>query len=245
VLNLRLSRFHLALTFRCVTLRLARNSGALRRMASSNSSQARSAAFHEDNDSQNSPGWPLDKTLDNVFMIHPIFLHDHLPPRFKRWYLRFERWLRNEVSAAGVCKPCRRIRSQKLETVKSASSNPFFSHRVAADRCLVSTQTSSRRRFGALKVLVFKADRHSGYAGGFHATCEPTKAVRGYAARSQAPGRPNSRRADRCGQHSATSLEPLEIHDPEPCRFFGAGPSKLGSAEHPSLKLTALRKTAE
>jgi hypothetical protein len=88
---------------------LGEKSGALRRMASSNSSQARSAAFHEDNDSQNFPGWPLDKTQDNVFMIHPIFLHDHLPPRFKRWYLRFERWLRNEASAPGVCKPCRRV----------------------------------------------------------------------------------------------------------------------------------------
>jgi len=128
-LNLRLSRFHLVPPFLLAVALLSawrETAGALRRMASSNSSQARSAAFHEGNDSQNSPGWPLDKTQDNVFMMHPIFLHDHLPPRFKRWYLRFERWLRNEVSAPGVCKPCMRVRFQRHETVKSASSNQFF-----------------------------------------------------------------------------------------------------------------------
>ena|ERR1700730_5791127 len=55
-----------------------------------------------------------------------------------------------------------------------------------ADRFPVSTQTNSRRRFGALKGFVFYADKHSGYVGRFRGEVRANKkAIRGYAPRTR------------------------------------------------------------
>jgi hypothetical protein len=75
---------------------LARNSSALPRMASSNSSQARSAAFMRMTITK-IPQAAARQNPGQCFLIHsPFFIQNHLSPRFKRWYLRFKRWyLRN------------------------------------------------------------------------------------------------------------------------------------------------------